>query len=543
MISSDTTPRELARLLGTSYSQLTATVYKVGVNNLYDSFEIPKKSGGSRSINAPKDRLYIIQLRLKNSLDGIFNPHKAASAFITGRGIVYNAKRHVKKAAVFNLDLEDFYDHIHFGRISGLLSSKPYNLRKDTANLIAHICCYKSRLPQGAPTSPILSNMICKGLDHRLSLLAKENRAQYSRYADDITFSFREISRNSIYTHSNGEVGASSSLVNIIESYGFKINTNKTRVQFNNERQVVTGLKVNSKINIDRRFIRTTRALIHSLSKGTEEANKIHAIKNPESSASLETVVYGRLNYIGMVKGKESTVYQSLARKFNNLPCKLRVTTTPKTHTTEFIHKLHSLTHEHREKLSHSVLVLDFDGIDCEDELIQGSAFVLSGNKIITATHNFSKAGSTEECFLYKVNEPSKRYKAKIVSSCTTSDIAELKLLDDPEQGPNLIPLRKARSIRQNSYGYKLSIAGFPQLKSGHSTVSIIPCTVINSYTRSTFKMIEVESSIDAGNSGGPVLNIHMEVVGMATLGKSVTIDDGEAYIEGSNSFISSEHF
>lgn len=540
MINSQTTPRKLASLLGTTYANLTNTVYAVGVNNLYKSFTIPKKNGEERYISAPKNQLFHIQYRLKDILENIFKPHAGASAFIKGRGIVYNAKRHTKKEAVFNIDLEDFYDHIHFGRIAGLLSAKPYSLRKETANLIAHICCYNKRLPQGAPTSPIISNMICKGLDHRLSLLAKENQAHYSRYADDITFSFRSLSKNTIYSFIGHQIISSENLFRVITEYGFNINQKKTRLQLFNERQTVTGLKVNSKINLDRRYIRTTRAMLFSLSNGIASANEKYSKKFPNSKTSLELVVQGRISYIGMVKGVESSVYQTLARKFNSLPISFTLSTKAKSHSPDLIQKLQDSIHKMRDKLMLSVLVLNFDGIDCDNDLIEGTAFVLGNNRIITANHTFDKAGNTNECYLYKINSPNQKFKATIKNSCSASDVAELEIVGD--DNPSLVPLKIGKSISSNAYGYKLAVAGFPQLHPGHQSVTIIPCTVTNTFTRSTFKMVQIDANIDAGNSGGPVLNVHGEVVGMAVLGKSVTLDEGQAHLGGNDAFISVEH-
>jgi RNA-directed DNA polymerase len=559
MITPITTPHDLAQFLGTNYSKLTYVVYGKGVNQFYKTFEISKKNGEKRTIRAPYPQLKMLQQRLKILLEELYTPHSAASAFIEGRGIVYNAQQHTKKAAVFNVDLKGFYDQIHFGRVRGLLMAKPYSLQKDTAQLIAHICCVNKVLPQGAPTSPVLSNMICRRLDRELSLLARSNKAYYSRYADDITFSFRSCSENSIYEIEQNGVKAAESLEKIIEGNWFSLNVNKTRLQTFSERQVVTGLKVNRKVNLDRRYIRKTRAMIHSLSKGVDEAHAFYSQQVGEDVAHLGNVVHGRLNFIGMVKGRESSVYQTLAQKFNNLDLVLKASTEPSSKNVKLENALHFYSYEHKSRLERSVWVVSFEGIEgleLEEELVQGSAFMVKGQKIFTTAHTFEKAGNPSECFLYRITEPGVKYKAKIISKCTTSDIAQLEFLDN--ELPMLSYLNFAPKLEPHT-GYKLSVIGFPQLLSGHLSVSIMPCTVTNTFNMSTFKYGEVDVVISAGNSGGPVVNAYMQVVGMATMGtdvssevsSEVSVDENETKVnvdvdvklEGTNAFISAKHF
>ena len=128
----------------------------------------------TRVIKAPNEQLKGFQRRLKVHLEKLYEPHQAATGFIKERGIVSNAKEHIKKAAVFNIDLANFFDQINFGRVRGMLMAKPYCLQEDTATIIAHLCCCNKIVPQGAPTSPVISNMICKKLDRELSFLAKK---------------------------------------------------------------------------------------------------------------------------------------------------------------------------------------------------------------------------------------------------------------------------------------------------------------------------------------------------------------------------------
>lgn len=151
MLTPVTSPHDLAHLLGTTLQKLTYVLYAVGVNTQYSCFVISKKNGGARVIRAPNAQLKCFQRRLKVHLETLYDPHQSATGFIKDRGIVANAQKHIKKAAVFNIDLANFFDQINFGRVRGLLISKPYSLQEDTATLIAHLCCCNKALPKGLP--------------------------------------------------------------------------------------------------------------------------------------------------------------------------------------------------------------------------------------------------------------------------------------------------------------------------------------------------------------------------------------------------------
>ncbi|WP_272961669.1 reverse transcriptase domain-containing protein, partial [Alcanivorax jadensis] len=537
MISSKTTPRALAHSLGTTLPKLNYTVYKLGVSRFYNEFEIEKSDGGKRTINAPEGRLKIIQDRLKVLLDELYSPHPSASAYIKERGIVYNAKKHVKRKVVANIDLKNFFGTIHFGRVRGVLIAKPYCLRADTATLIAHICCLDGVLPQGSPASPVISNMISRRMDRELSLMAKKNRAHYSRYADDITFSFKSKKDTELFDFKNRSVG--SKIVRCIEENGFSLNERKTRIQFSSERQTVTGLKVNKKINIDRRYIRETKAMVHSLSFGSLEANKKFIDKYGRDDAQLEDVVFGRVAYIGMIKGRDSSVYQGLARKFNNLDWDRKLSINPGKILKDLEWSGFAFKAEgYRARFEQCVWVVSFDGVKglgLDEMLVSGSAFSLKGGRVLTAFHVFVKAGMPDYCYLYRINKPGKKYKAKIKSVYEDRDVLELKFDEEVENiryldvAPNKFP----------GTGYELAVLGFPQLHPGHQSLTILPCKVVNTYIGSTFRYCEVDAQISGGNSGGPVVNAYMQVVGMALRGVDVASHEDRVELEGSNAFIS----
>ncbi|WP_057490147.1 retron Ec67 family RNA-directed DNA polymerase/endonuclease [Streptococcus orisasini] len=267
---------DFAHLLGyKKYSSITYLLYKIGIDNLYTSFEIPKKTGGTRTIYAPQKALKKLQKRFASLLWEAyvenFQPtsnkkHKklpnVSHAFEKNKSIITNAKRHRNKKFVLNLDLEDFFGSFHFGRVRGFfLKNRDFQVPEEVATLIAQLTCYKGSLPQGAPSSPIITNLICQILDHRIVKLAKKYRLTYTRYADDLTFS------------TNAELPAESfeafftQLQDIIHRSGFSINHRKTRISDNGQRQEVTGLIVNKKVNIKREYFKNTKAMAFHLYK------------------------------------------------------------------------------------------------------------------------------------------------------------------------------------------------------------------------------------------------------------------------------------
>jgi len=183
------TGRELAELFELTYSRLIFHVYKTAKERRYASFPIPKKRGGTRLISAPVTPLKIIQRKLHQVLLAVYQPKSTVHGFMPGRSIVTNAKDHAGRRYVLNVDLEDFFPSINFGRVYGMFKGIPYKKNSQIASLLAAICCFDNKLPQGAPTSPIVSNMICAKMDSQLRRMAQRYRCTYTRYGDDITFS------------------------------------------------------------------------------------------------------------------------------------------------------------------------------------------------------------------------------------------------------------------------------------------------------------------------------------------------------------------
>lgn len=267
---------DLAKLLGFTPKGVSYVLYKMDAAKKYRTFTIPKKSGGVRVIHAPEPRLALLQSRLAELLYECVHERKkehprfwfASHGFHKGRTIVSNAEVHKRRRFVFNLDLEDFFGTINFGRVRGLfINDSMFALEPKVATIIAQIACHNNALPQGSPCSPVISNLIGNILDARLLALARDARCTYTRYADDLTFSTNEMlfpTEVAVNAHgADWEVGAK--LKKTIENSGFFINMTKTRMSLRRSRQTVTGLVVNDKANINQDYYRAARAMCHAV--------------------------------------------------------------------------------------------------------------------------------------------------------------------------------------------------------------------------------------------------------------------------------------
>ena len=272
---------DLATLLGFRPSGVSYILYKRTPGDNYKEFTIPKRTGGQRTIQAPTDGLKTLQRRLSNLLQDCIEEiqettgrvDRIAHGFVRKRSIATNAHRHHRRRWVFNVDLEDFFPSINFGRVRGfLMKNRDFALHPSVATVMAQIACHENALPQGSPCSPVFSNLIAHVMDIRLVRLAAHSGCLYSRYADDLTFSTnrkqfpKEIATMGNTNHAEVQIWEPSVVVrNEIQRSGFRINTRKTRMMYRFSRQEVTGLVVNEKINVRREYRRTVRAMVHRL--------------------------------------------------------------------------------------------------------------------------------------------------------------------------------------------------------------------------------------------------------------------------------------
>ena len=274
---------DVAKLLDFKPKAVSYILYKQPAATKYKTFQIPKRNGGQRTIKAPVDALKVLLRKLSDLLQDCVDEINAANnrkdrtahGFKRKRSIITNARQHRHRRWVFNLDLEDFFPSINFGRVRGfLLKNKDFELHEDVATVIAQIACYENSLPQGSPCSPVISNLVAHLLDMRLVKLASVAGCTYSRYADDLTFSTNKKKCPVDIAVLSGTDGAAShlwlpgkALQKVIERTGFRINTKKTHLMYRDSRQNVTGLVVNEKINVRWEYRHNVRAMVHSLVK------------------------------------------------------------------------------------------------------------------------------------------------------------------------------------------------------------------------------------------------------------------------------------
>ncbi len=274
---------QLCEALNLSVSELRWLCYQseVALKSHYTRFEIPKRSGGMRAIWAPLPKLKQVQhWILHNILDNLV-VHGSAHGFVTGRSIATNAAEHTNSQLLVKVDIENFFPSISWKRVKGVFRKAGYP--EQIATLLALLCTESPReivehegkqvyvaladrcLPQGAPTSPALTNALCLRLDRRLTGFAQKAGWRYTRYADDLTFSLPANSKN------KPEISRLlGTLKRVLGEEGFALNAKKTCVIRTGDVQEVTGLVVNGEKapRVSRELKRQMRAAVHNLQQG-----------------------------------------------------------------------------------------------------------------------------------------------------------------------------------------------------------------------------------------------------------------------------------
>jgi RNA-directed DNA polymerase len=301
------TPADVAAALGLTVSKLRWLCFhtEVATRIHYVQFEVPKKSGGARTLSAPHRTLAAAQQWVLVHILAKLPTDAAAHGFVPGRSTLTNAQPHAGRDVVINLDLEGFFPSIGFARVRHQFRRLGYS--GAVATLFALLCteCPRKRvvyagtpyfvatgprgLPQGACTSPALSNQVARKLDRRLGGLAHKLGLTYTRYADDLTFSAGPGFRDKI-----GYLIAR--VRHVTGDEGFAVNAKKTRVLRPEARQTVTGLVVNTAPAVPRRVVRRVRAILHrAKSEGL-------AAQNRHGHPNFRGWVEGMIAYIAMTK-------------------------------------------------------------------------------------------------------------------------------------------------------------------------------------------------------------------------------------------------
>lgn len=280
----------------------------------YKRFKVAKKSGGYRLISAPMPRLKRVQHFILENILNKVTVHTKAHGCVKERSIVSNAEPHVNKAVVINQDLQNFFPSVTYKRIKGVFKSLGYS---EQLAVIFSLLCSESKildfsllgenyftqrgdrfLPQGSPCSPAITNVLCRKMDYRLDGLATKYGFMYSRYVDDTTFSgnqeqFKHITAILKYSKK------------IITEENFKLHPDKLRIMKRNERQEVTGIVVNEKLNINKKSLKRFRALLFQIEKEGIQG------KTWNGGLNVLAEIDGYANYIYQVDKIKGAKYKS----------------------------------------------------------------------------------------------------------------------------------------------------------------------------------------------------------------------------------------
>jgi RNA-directed DNA polymerase len=311
--------KELAQICFCNQELLVHLVAKPS----YTKFSIPKKAGGKREISAPGLELKYVQKQLLYSLSALYVAPAGVHGFVAKYKnkrytILSNAKQHLGKKWVWNLDIESFFSSIQPQMVWNRFRQKPFLFSESKSTFITLLLVHQKQLPTGSPCSPVVSNLVCQNMDDQIiqfivqqNELFPEANLVYTRYADDITIS------------SNLEITATQKafVYACLNQMGFAVNAKKERMQSSAQAQWVTGIKVNEKPNLDRKYIRNIRATLHQIrSQGLDQTVKKHfninTLVTQEDQQKFLNILHGKINHIGFVKGKNNAVYLKYKKEF-----------------------------------------------------------------------------------------------------------------------------------------------------------------------------------------------------------------------------------
>lgn len=315
------TPAELAETIGLTIPRLRWLAFhsEAPTRIHYVLFHIKKRSGGLRQLAAPHRDIARAQNWIKQTILDPLPLHDAAHGFVPGRSTVTNAEPHVGSDVVVNTDLQDFFPSIIFYRVEGLFRSFGFSPAVATILALLTTECPREQvrmggetyypatgpraLPQGACTSPAISNLISRRLDQRLQGVANSLGMRYTRYADDLTFSTSGEAANKV-------AYLLACIRHIADEEGFRVHPKKTRVCRQNARQSVTGVVVNQTLGAPRPLVRRLRAILHNAKQTGLDA------QNRENHPHFESWVRGMIAYIEMLNpaqgGRLRAAYEAL---------------------------------------------------------------------------------------------------------------------------------------------------------------------------------------------------------------------------------------
>lgn len=281
----------------------------------YDEFQIPKKSGGMRHIEDPTPSLKKVQRKLNDYLQAVYYFHRtdAAFGFITNpvddpspRHILSNASVHLGCSWLLNVDAKDFFHLVSEQRVQQIFQDEPFRFQESLAQVLAALCCYKGRLPMGAPTSPVLSNFASIAMDRTLQAIATKYQWKYTRYADDMSFS----AATEIHEQHYLEIKA------IVEAHGFVLNPEKKRLRGPaHDDKEVTGLLVRAdRIDLPDDYLTQLEQAIDYLDKAIDAKYSMPSGRRDKTIwlEELEQQIRGKLEYARQILGAEDLQYLDL---------------------------------------------------------------------------------------------------------------------------------------------------------------------------------------------------------------------------------------
>lgn len=517
------TRQDVADLLDIPYWQLDWLVRRSPPSDRYSKVEVRKRRGGVRQISVPQPGLKAAQKKLAAVLSATYRAPPCVNGFVGKRGILQNAQRHVGQRWVLNVDIKDFFPSITFPRIRGMFLAKPYRLPQAAATLLAQICCTPPTeslsteiqsssipllirsagvLPQGAPTSPVVSNMLCARLDGELMALARKHRVTYTRFADDLTFSCsRRKFPDALATKdsANDRCLLGFELEDILRGNGFEPNPLKLRLQGANRRQEVTGIVVNHLPNVDRSRVREIRAMLHAWRKyGLDAAEAEFREKYDDKHRAPGTkpvafhkVVRGKIEFLKMVRGSADPLVKKLYcqyRELAGLPL--------------------DVERSRHERLRDTLWVLesvrDVEGGDAE--ISTGTGFTVKSGGIITCAHVIADGLEA-----FRWNTPKMKFPVKVLFKCDQRDLA---LIEAPTPGDVL----ELSAPREPGIEERALAIGFPNYNDGDPGY-FLPVHVTGHRSLDGQRRCLVNGPLIAGMSGGPVVDENDKVIGVISHG------------------------
>lgn len=548
-------------VFGLDYSDVQKIIYP---SPAYRAFLLKKRGGGNRLIEEPRKKVKLLQIKaLAFFAQFAPNTRPCVHGFVKDRSILTNANAHWDRRPTFvlNLDLKDFFPSISFFRVRGLLKTGPFSFSYEVATVFAHLCTHAGKLPQGAPTSPYISNLICRSMDRDLMALASRHRCTYTRYADDMTFSFSVRDSASLPANicslDGGVATIGEELRSIIKTHSFDLNDKKTRISSRNSRQEVTGLTINQFPNVPRKFIDSVRGALHAweahgyaaaeqswqdrvLSTADRALNeRVWARQTRTSSPpQLHNLIWGKLLYIRMVRSERDDLYNRLAHKYNDLiACEKVSSANFKAASLPVNYEVHG-----REHAAKVVYVIEWMG-DAQapgkplgvTEAVgsQGTAFAYRrSDLLITCEHvlrgvlqngdmaDFS--ASAGAVLNVKCIATGFESTATLVGRDIDWDLAVLRI-DSSTAG-----LRHfVKSDMPAGDGMAVHLIGFPNWSQGRP-VTFQLTTILSVFPKKGLVKFEVSNLIRKGNSGGPVTSGAFELLGVAQEGATQSTGNNE---------------